>query len=151
MMATATSLASPAAAGYRIGPADAARDFAGAKPMEGSETLLGRYPSLTFTYNQPASRLVMLIRSPVTGETENQVPSKVALRMYQELARSEPRAVKTPETGFGDAQGGEPGYKAVDIVIAAPPTAKPGGEPAAASPTFTPSAESGAERLDVRV
>lgn len=48
-----------------------------------------RYVSLSFTYNQDAARLVMLYRSPSTGETVSQIPSEVALKRYEAARRPE--------------------------------------------------------------
>lgn len=48
-----------------------------------------RYVSLAFTYNQDAARLVMLYRSPSTGETVSQIPSEVALKRYEAAGRPE--------------------------------------------------------------
>lgn len=98
-----TSLASPpetqAAIVPAAGAARPANEVAPARTetaSNSSDSPMGRYPSLAFVYNQSASRLVMLYRSPTTGETESQIPSEVALRMYETVSRP-PRRVATAE------------------------------------------------------
>lgn len=58
-------------------------------PPEPAEKSGPRYVSLSFTYNQDAARLVMLYRSPSTGETVSQIPSEVALKRYEAAGRPE--------------------------------------------------------------
>lgn len=58
---------------------------------EGQETvgaLKARYPIVALSYDQDASRLVMLFRDPATGDAVAQIPSKVVVRQYRE-AQSE--------------------------------------------------------------
>ena len=57
----------------------------------GQETvgaLKARYPIVALSYDQDASRLVMLFRDPATGDAVAQIPSKVVVRQYRE-AQSE--------------------------------------------------------------
>lgn len=144
--------------GYRIGE-PAGDSIAASTPGEprsqpaagaGKDAPANRYNSLAFVYNQSASRLVMLVRSPATGETEAQVPTEAALRLYQATARENRRTVEPAsgsETGLDtgpktDAKTGRDGaandaagqgtgmtlsagsHHAVDIVVAAEPTGR---------------------------
>lgn len=72
-------------------------------------SLIGRYPSLSFVYNDTAARLVMLVRSPTTGETETQIPSEAALKLYQVTARAEERRVAGTRESSQDPTGREAG------------------------------------------
>lgn len=46
--------------------------------------LKARYPRVALSFNQDASRLVMLFRDPASGEAVAQIPSKVVVKQYQE-------------------------------------------------------------------
>lgn len=70
-------------------PSVAAPEPAPAPAPGGAEKSSPRYVSLSFTYNQDAARLVMLYRSPSTGETVSQIPSEVALKRYEAAGRPE--------------------------------------------------------------
>lgn len=50
--------------------------------------LQARYPIVALSFDQDASRLVMLFRDPATGDAVAQIPSKVVVRQYRE-AQSE--------------------------------------------------------------
>lgn len=51
---------------------------------EANNSLTGRYPVVALSYDQDASRLVMLFRDPETGDAVAQIPSKVVVKQYQE-------------------------------------------------------------------
>lgn len=74
---------------YRPGSSSGDAPEPSVAPPEPAEKSAPRYVSLSFTYNQDAARLVMLYRSPSTGETVSQIPSEVALKRYEAAARPE--------------------------------------------------------------
>ncbi len=76
-----------------------------------SEPLVNRFPSIAFSYDVDASRLVMLYRDPANGKTVSQIPTETALKQYKEAQQQEKRAATLAVTvgGAADAQGGGTG------------------------------------------
>lgn len=87
-------------AGERADGAARAGDTAGTAsrvtsvPGFEDEPIVGRYPVVAFSFNADVSRLVMLYRDPATGETEQQIPSEVALKQYEEAQKKERAAAR---------------------------------------------------------
>lgn len=77
---------------------------------EGQETvgaLKARYPIVALSYDQDASRLVMLFRDPATGDAVAQIPSKVVVRQYREAQSEKDREERRKfEVIVGGAEGG---------------------------------------------
>lgn len=77
---------------------------------EGQETvgaLKARYPIVALSYDQDASRLVMLFRDPATGDAVAQIPSKVVVRQYREAQSEKERDERRKfEVIVGGAEGG---------------------------------------------
>lgn len=77
---------------------------------EGQETvgaLKARYPIVALSYDQDASRLVMLFRDPATGDAVAQIPSKVVVRQYREAQSEKEREERRKfEVIVGGAEGG---------------------------------------------
>lgn len=74
-----------------------------------SEPLVNRFPSIAFSYDVDASRLVMLYRDPANGKTVSQIPTETALKQYKEAQQQEKRAAALTVTvgGSDDAGGGK--------------------------------------------
>lgn len=49
--------------------------------------LYGRYPSIAFSFDTDAERLVMLFRDPADGSTVSQIPTEAALKQYKEAQK----------------------------------------------------------------
>ncbi|WP_146210798.1 hypothetical protein [Azospirillum sp. TSO35-2] len=78
----------------------------------GTEPLVNRFPSIAFTYDTDASRLVMQYRDPANGKTVSQIPTEAALKQYKEAQQQEKdaeRASLLKLTVGGDAQSGAQG------------------------------------------
>lgn len=74
-----------------------------------SEPLVNRFPSIAFSYDTDASRLVMLYRDPASGKTVSQIPTESALKQYKEAQQQEKnaeRAVLLKLTVDGASAGG---------------------------------------------
>lgn len=78
-----------------------------------SEPLVNRFPSIAFSYDVDASRLVMLYRDPANGKTVSQIPTETALKQYKEAQQQEKRAAAltvtvggSDGTSDGKAKGG---------------------------------------------
>ncbi|MBK1837099.1 hypothetical protein JHL17_06715 [Azospirillum sp. YIM B02556] len=54
-----------------------------------NEPLVNRFPSIAFSYDTDASRLVMLYRDPASGKTVSQIPTESALKQYKENQQKE--------------------------------------------------------------
>lgn len=87
---------------------------------EAGNTFTARYPMVALSYDQDASRLVMLFRDPETGNAVAQIPSKVVVKQYQEAQierrRDETRKFEVvvggadeKDSGGADASGGKTG------------------------------------------
>lgn len=90
-------------------PADPQQDGGGNDP------LVNRFPTIAFSYDTDASRLVMLYRDPANGKTVSQIPTEAALKQYKEAQQKEKNAeraslLKLTVGGDGQAsgQGGNP-------------------------------------------
>ncbi len=57
-----------------------------------AEPLVNRFPSIAFSYDVDASRLVMLYRDPANGKTVTQIPTEAALKQYKEAQQQEKNA-----------------------------------------------------------
>lgn len=98
-----------------------------------SEPLVNRFPSIAFSYDVDASRLVMLYRDPANGKTVSQIPTETALKQYKEAQQQERRAAAlTVTVGGPDDTGGDAG-KAKGGAAAAPPVRQGTVAPAHAS------------------
>ncbi|MFS2013095.1 hypothetical protein ACCD06_25065 [Azospirillum sp. CT11-132] len=67
-------------------PADPQPDAGGADP------LVNRFPTIAFSFDTDASRLVMLYRDPANGKTVSQIPTEAALKQYKEAQQKEKNA-----------------------------------------------------------
>jgi len=74
------------------------------------EPLVNRFPSIAFSYDVDASRLVMLYRDPANGKTVSQIPTEAALKQYKEAQQQEKNAARAAalEVTVGGS-GGESG------------------------------------------
>ncbi|AWU95371.1 hypothetical protein DM194_13610 (plasmid) [Azospirillum ramasamyi] len=91
-------------AGARI-PAAPVATTSGA---EQAEPLVNRFPSIAYSYDTDASRLVMLYRDPANGKTVSQIPTEAALKQYKEAQQQEKNAQRAAllKMTVGGAQGG---------------------------------------------
>ena len=85
-------------------PADPQPDAGGADP------LVNRFPTIAFSFDTDASRLVMLYRDPANGKTVSQIPTEAALKQYKEAQQKEKNAeraslLKLTVGGDGQASG----------------------------------------------
>jgi hypothetical protein len=83
-------------------PADPQLDASGTDP------LVNRFPTIAFSYDTDASRLVMLYRDPANGKTVSQIPTEAALKQYKEAQQKEKNAERASLlklTVGGDGQG----------------------------------------------
>ncbi|WP_434623020.1 hypothetical protein [Azospirillum sp. B2RO_4] len=84
-------------------PADPQPDTGGTDP------LVNRFPTIAFSYDTDASRLVMLYRDPANGKTVSQIPTESALKQYKEAQQKEKNAERASllklTVGGGDGQG----------------------------------------------
>ncbi len=83
----------------------------------GTEPLVNRFPTIAFSYDTDASRLVMLYRDPANGKTVSQIPTEAALKQYKDAQQQEKEAeratlLKLTVDGNGGGKGG--GYPAAD-------------------------------------
>lgn len=53
------------------------------------DPLVNRYPRIGVSFNNEASRLIILFRDPATGQAIDQIPSEVALKQYIEAQQKE--------------------------------------------------------------
>ncbi|WP_143268258.1 flagellar protein FlaG [Azospirillum agricola] len=115
---------------------------AGQTGNSGTEPLVNRFPSIAFSYDVDASRLVMLYRDPANGKTVSQIPTEAALKQYkeaQEQERTASRAATLRVTvGGSDSRGGD-GVSQRDANARTPMTT-----PATAGGSAPPSSSSGA-------
>lgn len=75
--------------------------------QESGGALKARYPIVALSYDQDASRLVMLFRDPATGDAVAQIPSKVVVRQYREAQSEKERDERRKfEVIVGGADGG---------------------------------------------
>jgi hypothetical protein len=90
-VATATAAASQPRdfMAARSGATAVERAGTGTPSTDVAEPLTGRYPTIAFTYDPEASRLVMLYRDPANGKTETQIPTEAALKQYKEAQKAE--------------------------------------------------------------
>lgn len=56
------------------------------------DPLVNRYPTIAFSYDVDASRLVMQYRDPANGKTVSQIPTEAALKQYKEAQQQEKEA-----------------------------------------------------------
>jgi len=70
--------------------------------------LVGRYPTIAFSYDTDAARLVMLFRDPLDGSTVSQIPTEAALKQYKEAqqARKAGRSSQGLLVGGDESKGG---------------------------------------------
>ena len=152
----ASRAAQAMAARVGSGGSDASTSQAVAQDKGEDQGAYPRYVSPVFEYNQDAERLVMMFRNPSTGKAEDQIPSEVALKQYQESARRSRKQrqdeftginpvaekVKTAETGVptgGDSSPGTdtaksgPGVSTTSSTIVSTDTAAVGERPAPVS------------------
>ncbi|WP_147395300.1 hypothetical protein [Azospirillum cavernae] len=57
-----------------------------------TDPLVNRYPTIAFSYDVDASRLVMQYRDPANGKTVSQIPTEAALKQYKEAQQQEKEA-----------------------------------------------------------
>ncbi|CAO3356997.1 hypothetical protein [Azospirillum palustre] len=79
-----------------------------------TEPLVNRFPTVAFSYDTDASRLVMLYRDPANGKTVSQIPTEAALKQYKEAQQQEKDAERASllkltvgESGQGGQAGGQ--------------------------------------------
>lgn len=79
-----------------------------------TEPLVNRFPTVAFSYDTDASRLVMLYRDPANGKTVSQIPTEAALKQYKEAQQKEKDAERASllkltvgESGQGGQAGGQ--------------------------------------------
>jgi len=70
------------------------------------DPLVNRYPRIGVTFNNEASRLIILFRDPATGQAIDQIPSEVALKQYIEAQQKE-KTTASPR--YDTVVGGTPG------------------------------------------
>ena len=93
-------------------PQPAEADMAGG----GADPLVNRFPTIAFSYDTDASRLVMLYRDPANGKTVSQIPTEAALKQYKEAQQKEKDAeraslLKLTVDGSGQAGGQSAAYR----------------------------------------
>ena len=96
-VASATSTASRPFALMTARSGDAAEKGAETRTLPQStesEPLVNRFPSIAFTYDVDASRLVMQYRDPANGKTVSQIPTETALKQYKEAQQQEKDAAR---------------------------------------------------------
>ncbi|PWC58286.1 hypothetical protein TSH7_09190 [Azospirillum sp. TSH7] len=74
----------------------------------GADPLVNRFPTIAFSFDTDASRLVMLYRDPANGKTVSQIPTEAALKQYKEAQQKEKiaeRASLLKLTVGGDGNG----------------------------------------------
>lgn len=64
-------------------------DTTGGTTGGGTDPLVNRFPTIAFSYDTDASRLVMLYRDPANGKTVSQIPTESALKQYKEAQQKE--------------------------------------------------------------
>lgn len=106
---TGAGARTPAAAPAAAAPADPQPDAGGTDP------LVNRFPTIAFSYDTDASRLVMLYRDPANGKTVSQIPTEAALKQYKEAQQKEKDAERASllkltvgADGQGSGQGNGP-------------------------------------------
>lgn len=79
----------------------------------GADPLVNRFPTIAFSYDTDASRLVMLYRDPANGKTVSQIPTEAALKQYKEAQQKEKDAERASllkltvgTEGLGSGQAG---------------------------------------------
>ena len=80
-----------------------------------TDPLVNRFPTVAFSYDTDASRLVMLYRDPANGKTVSQIPTEAALKQYKEAQQKEKdveRASLLKLTVGDSGQGGQAGGQA---------------------------------------
>lgn len=96
-----------------------------------AEPLVNRFPTIAFSYDVDASRLVMQYRDPANGKTVSQIPTEAALKQYKEAQQQEKDAARAAhlEVTIGGGPGGktDPGA-----------SGRNGGSPSAKSGASTP-------------
>lgn len=90
-------------------PSDPQPDAGGADP------LVNRFPTIAFSFDTDASRLVMLYRDPANGKTVSQIPTEAALKQYKEAQQKEKNAeraslLKLTVGGDGNGSGQASGH-----------------------------------------
>nr|WP_222531591.1 hypothetical protein [Azospirillum sp. 412522] len=86
-------------------------DAAGDASAGGADPLVNRFPTIAYSYDTDASRLVMLYRDPANGKTVSQIPTESALKQYKEAQQKEKdaeRASLLKLTVGGNGQGSGP-------------------------------------------
>ncbi|WP_044551490.1 hypothetical protein [Azospirillum lipoferum] len=77
-----------------------------------ADPLVNRFPTIAFSYDTDASRLVMLYRDPANGKTVSQIPTEAALKQYKEAQQQEKNAERASLlklTVSGGQAGGQAG------------------------------------------
>ncbi|AWB07404.1 hypothetical protein A6A40_20435 (plasmid) [Azospirillum humicireducens] len=71
--------------------------------------LVNRFPTIAFSYDTDASRLVMLYRDPANGKTVSQIPTEAALKQYKEAQQQEKNSERAAllKLTVGGGQGGD--------------------------------------------
>ena len=102
-----------------------------------SDPLVNRFPTIGFSYDVDASRLVMQYRDPANGKTVSQIPTEAALKQYTEAQQQEKDSAwaaaleitvggsdkKGQSGGTGTpTQGGSSFHPAVTSAVAQPPS-----------------------------
>jgi len=96
-------------------PASSTPPQAEADTSGGTDPLVNRFPTIAFSYDTDASRLVMLYRDPANGKTVSQIPTEAALKQYKEAQQKEKDAeraslLKLTVGDSGQAAGQAAGY-----------------------------------------
>lgn len=75
-----------------------------------ADPLVNRFPTIAFSYDTDASRLVMLYRDPANGKTVSQIPTEAALKQYKEAQQQEKNAERAAllKLTVSGGQGGGP-------------------------------------------
>ncbi|WP_052293708.1 hypothetical protein [Azospirillum sp. B510] len=75
----------------------------------GTDPLVNRFPTIAFSYDTDASRLVMLYRDPANGKTVSQIPTESALKQYKEAQQKEKDAERASLLKLSIGGGGQGG------------------------------------------
>ncbi|CAO3402111.1 hypothetical protein VH569_19485 [Azospirillum sp. 11R-A] len=77
-----------------------------------TEPLVNRFPTVAFSYDTDASRLVMLYRDPANGKTVSQIPTEAALKQYKEAQQKEKDAERASLLKLTVGESGQAGGQA---------------------------------------
>lgn len=118
-------------------PASSTLPQAEADTTGGTDPLVNRFPTIAFSYDTDASRLVMLYRDPANGKTVSQIPTEAALKQYKEAQQKEKEAERASLLKLTVGDSGHAGGQAANYGSAA--YGRGGSEGAATAGTATAS------------